>query len=470
MLGAQGMRLVALIVVSRYLTPAEVAIGGLALAAIGLFHVLAFGGFPQALVRSRELSALTTHTAFVITAAPAIAAVPVVFALRSYTADYFGEPELAPLLVWLSIALLCSATGSVPASLLQRAMRFRTLGLIRVTAELVGGTAAVILAVTGAGYYAMVVPAVVVAAAGALGAFLGSGYVPRLVFSGAEFRKIRAFGFSQLGSSLLRYFNDNSDYLIMSRYWSRASLGQYYFAFERSKVPFNIVYQRMSEALFPAFSRAQHDRKRLQRGYTAAVVEFSAFMFPLYVGVIALADPLVPLTFGRQWSDAVPVFQVFAGIAFMRSLFVPLPALLHALNLAHWDLAINVARLLTVAPTLIVLGAMGVDILETAWALLGLWAVQTPVILAVVMRRLNMPIVSLLRTISEPAIGAVVMAAALLGTRTALAAAGAPLAVELFLAAATALFGYALVARRSTTALARRLRASFSRVGSDDRG
>ncbi|MDF1700477.1 MAG: oligosaccharide flippase family protein [Planctomycetota bacterium] len=462
---SQLVRLLVLVIVARCLTPAEVAVGGMALAAMGLFHVLTAAGFAQALVRQPSLTTSLTNTAFLSTLVPALLTVPIILLCAPFASSYFGSSDVTPLLGLLSVGLVFSATGSVPGSLLQREMRFREITRIRVVSESAAGAAAIALALGGAGSYAMVVPPVILAGVGASLSMIQSGFRPRLLWSWKAFREMRLFGLSQMGASLLRYVSDNCDYLIMSRYWSKTALGYYYFSFERSKAPFVLVYRRISEALFPAFSRIQGDKERLRRGYTNATVEFATVMFPAYVLVIGLADPVVPWVFGTQWRPAILVFQVFAAVSFLRTSLVAMPALLNALNLAHWDLAINAGRIALTLPSMILLGHLGAGIETTAFVMLGIWIAMTPWIVLLIARRLELRASALLRRGARVILGSACMACVLFASRSALESLSAPVGVEIVFASVAAAFVYAIVAREDLETLWRRMRGAVGSQG-----
>ncbi len=386
----QGITLLSAIVVARLLTPDDYAIAGLALSVMGLFNVLTAQGFGQALVRRPQLTPITIHSVFWFTLLQGLLLAVVAVVVAPLIAQFYRQPEMAPLLVFLAFTLIISMLGVVPNALLQRDMRFRDINLIGISGGIIAATLGIGAAVAGFGYWALMMPGLGIAMATAVGAYWLTRYRPARAFSWQEIKSVAVFGFSMLGSQILTYFSDNSDYLIMGRFWTTASFGQYYFAFERARQPFNIVVAQLSSVLFPAFSKIQDDRERLRRAYLRGIRLVTLIVFPLHVLLIGLADPLVPWLFGEQWRPAVPVFQVFAAYGFVRGLAaLVLPSLL-AINYAQAIFVFNLFRLSFTVPALLYLGFNGADILTTAVVLLVIWVVQAPFLIGFLNRKLGL--------------------------------------------------------------------------------
>lgn len=378
------------IIVARLLTPADYAIGGLALSMMALFNVLTAQGFAQALIRQPQLTALTSDSVFWLTSGAGVASAVVVSSLASFLARFYHQPALQPALIVLACGLVINMVGTVPNALLQRAMRFRAINLVALAAGIVSAGLGIAAAWLGYGAWALILPSIGSNLAVALGAFWLTGYRPGLRFRWAEIRQISAFGLSLLGSNLVQYFSDNSDYLIMPRFWTPTVFGHYYFAFERARQPFNLTVAQLGIVFFPAFSRLQGQRERLRRAYLQSTEFICLIVFPLHVLLIGLADPIVPWLFGEQWRPAVPAFQLFAAYSFMRALATLVSPALLAINKAPAALAFNLFRLALTVPALLLLGSNGADVTTVALVLLIVWLVQAPFYISYLYRQIDL--------------------------------------------------------------------------------
>ena len=378
------------IIVARLLSPTDYAIAGLAASVMGVFFTLTAQGFAQALIQRKELTDLACHSVFWLMTLAGLGLSSLVIVSAPWLAQFYSQPTLVPVMWVLASSLVISMIGAVPNALLQRAMRFREINLIGI----IGGMASAILGIgiawLGYGYWALIMPGIGATLFTAVRAFWLSGYRPARAFRWGELKAVSAFGLSMLGSNLLQYFSDNGDYLIMGRFWSPANFGQYYFAFERSRQPFNLVIGQLSSVVFPAFSRIQNDPERLRRAFLRGTFSICLLAFPLHVLLIGLADPLVPWIFGEQWRPAVPVFQVFATFAFVRGVGSLVSPGLLALNRVQAALAFNVFRVMAAVPTLLYLGFHGASIEQTSVVLLAIWIVQAPFFIGYLYRQINL--------------------------------------------------------------------------------
>jgi len=386
----KALTLGAAIVVARLLTPADYAIAGLAMSVMGIFMTLTAQGFAQALIQQRELTSLACHSVFWAMTVAGLALSGLVIASAPWIARLYSQPALVSAMSVLALTLIVTMIGAVPNALLQRAMRFREVNVIGI----IGGVLSAILGIgaawLGYGYWALIIPGIGATLFVAVRGFWLSGYRPARVFRWNALRDLSPFGLSMLGSNLVQYFGDNGDYLIMGRFWLPADFGQYYFAFERSRQPFNLVIGQLSSVFFPAFSRIQADPERMRRAFLRGTSAICLVVFPLHVLLIGLADPLVPWIFGEQWRPAVLVFQVFAAFAFVRGIAALVPAGLLAINRAQAALAFNVFRLVVTLPALLCLGLRGADIVQTSLVLLAIWIAQAPFFIGYFYKQINL--------------------------------------------------------------------------------
>ena len=412
-----GSRLLALVVVAWYLTPAEVAIGGLAMVAMGLFRVLSVQGFAQGLVRLESVSSVTVHSVFWPIVSLSLILGVVMVGTGGLMAKAYAEPALIVLMPWVALGLVLSMASAVPLALLQRGMRFFHINVIQVISHVLASGLMVLLAVTGFSFYAMVIPSVFGFALVLVGSLVATRYVPHFRFSGAEFRKVRTFGLAQLGANILGYFSDNGDYLILGRFWPRSTFGYYYFAFERAVQPFAMIYAQFSSVLYATYSKVNTNHPALRAAYLRSTQLLCIVTYPMYVILIGYADLLIPLLFGPQWTPAVPIFQAFSTVAFLRTFAGGVPAMMLALDRAQYNFYFNAFRVAALAPTLVFLCTQADTLTEAAWLLVLVWHLQSPVYILAMYRMIDLPIYDVWKRVQRIVIATVGMAVIVATTR-----------------------------------------------------
>jgi O-antigen/teichoic acid export membrane protein len=114
--------------------------------------------------------------------------------------------------------------------------------------------------------------------------------------------------------------NENADTLLIGRFTTPALVGAYSLAYNITLVPANRIVSPVQQVLFPAFSRIQHDSKRVAGAWVQANVLVAAVSLPALAGLIVLAPDFVPFVLGQRWHRAIPVVQILAWVGIVESL------------------------------------------------------------------------------------------------------------------------------------------------------
>jgi PST family polysaccharide transporter len=392
------------------LVPDDYAIVAIAGAVLALVNAISGLGFATSLVREPELSAAKSSTVFWLLAGVSVVVYLTILAFSRSIASFYGAPMLTRVLPILGLSTSLTLLASMPDSLLIREMKYRQRNVVAILSAVVSAVLAVSMATLGLGYWALVVPPAAAAAVSAAGAFALAGFRPAWRFSLAELSAVFKCGISMAGCTLLNYISDNSDYLIMGRVWPKEVFGNYYFAYTRSRQPFEILAGQIGGAVLPAFSRLDNDMERIRAAYIRGTSYLGLISFPGYVLLIGLADLIVPLVFGGQWLPAVPLFRVFAVICFARTFSTLASAPLLALNQIHHAFFFTAFRVLATLPCLLLLASYRAPPLTVSIVLAIIWIVQLPAFLWILYRKVRLSPAIWLQSFGRLMIATIVMA------------------------------------------------------------
>ncbi|MEM7119523.1 MAG: oligosaccharide flippase family protein, partial [Chloroflexota bacterium] len=132
-------------------------------------------------------------------------------------------------------------------------------------------------------------------------------------------RQMFTYGSSVIGVDFLTILNDTLDYLIIGRILGSVALGIYTLAYRLPELlVFNILWV-LSGVIFPTYSAVQTDKTMLEQAFWTTMRYVELIIVPLCLGLIITADPLVRIAFGDQWLDAIPIMQLLALFALVRS-------------------------------------------------------------------------------------------------------------------------------------------------------
>jgi O-antigen/teichoic acid export membrane protein len=443
----QVSQILVVVLLARLLTPSEYGIAGMVLVVISFEPLLASSGLAAALIQRPVITELDKSTVFWTNAAFGLLACLIGVAVSPLVADFYGNAEVEPLFAAVSVVFLVSSLSSVQANLLIREMNFRSLELRTMAATVVGAAAAISLAASGAGAWALIAQQLAVYTVSLM---LLTGFThwrPRLMFSRASLRELRGFGGNASGTILMNQLTYNTDNVLIGRVLGASALGLYTFGYSLIMLPVTRIASPLVQVLYPVFARIQHDGPRLASLWLRSLRMMAAITLPSMLGLIVVAPEAIDVVFGRRWHSATPVVQILATVGIAIAI-----QNLNGIVLQ----AKGETRLVFRYSCVLFAGGLIAFIVGLQWGIVGVAAcfaavnvfVQ-PAYLHLTARSIGIGLGECGRALSGVIQAtAVAMAGALL-TRELLVADGAPAALRLVatIAAAAALYGCALIWR-----------------------
>ena len=155
----QGLRLAiqlaSVVIMARLLSPADVGLFAMVMSIAGIAEVFRDFGLSQAAVQAPVLTKEQRDNLFWINAAIGAALAVAVFLSSWGIAALYGREELAPLAQLAALTFLFSGLATQFRASLNRALRFTALATTDVIAAVVGLGAGIVVALTGAGPWAL---------------------------------------------------------------------------------------------------------------------------------------------------------------------------------------------------------------------------------------------------------------------------------------------------------------------------
>ena len=421
------------IFLARLLSPAEWGIAGMALTVVALLTMLTDLGLPAALVQRVRITETDRSTLFWASAAIGGGVTLFAIAISGLVADLFGQPQVQSLFAVASLTFVIASLEKVPGTLLTREMAFRSLEIRQIAATLAGAVAALVLALWGAGAWAIIGNAVTTAAVSCAFLWLLTPWRPRFLFSWKSFRDMTGFGGKLLAAQIATYFQLNADKLLIGRYVGAAPLGNYQLGYQLMFTPIGNISYPLQGVMFPALSSMQEDRPRMAAAWLRAKRLAVAVMTPAFLIMLVVAPDFIPTVFGTKWSGAITVLQLMcvAGVA-------------HALGTLNWTVLMATDRTGTLFRLTLLVSAVVVTsmVVGLSWGIVGVagalafaeWLMFIPQLWATT-RASGVPFGPSVRATCSPLPAAALAAAAAAGVRLGLLEAGVPALARIVLAA-----------------------------------
>lgn len=210
------------------------------------------------------------------------------------------------------------------------------------------------------------------------------------------------------GVELLAAVIFNIDYLLVGRFQGSGPLGIYTLAFKLPEATIIALATVASYLLLPTYVQLSGERAKLREAFLSALRYLALTLFPAGFGLAVLAPVLVPLFFGHQWVEAVPLVQRMAVSACIYGLLFSAGPVFQAVGKPGLLLIAESSWALVLVPALYL--AAQVDILTVATVQIPAIMVFAVVKLVLLSRLLDLRWSALTRSVLPSALAAVVMA------------------------------------------------------------
>lgn len=313
------------LIMARILSPHDYGLVGMILVFTSIAETFVNSGFSNALIRKQNKTEVDYSTAFYFNIVVGVVAYLLLFLLSPLIADFYDEPLLESLTKIVSINVFINSLGIVQRARYSIKVDFKTQAKATTTSVLISGIIGLWMAYSGYGVWAIVWQSVIRNGLNVALLWLFAKWLPMLQFSWISFREMWSFGFKLLLSSLIGRIYNNIYQLIIGKVFSAGDLGNYTRAHQFASFPSSNINNIISRVTYPILSSIQDDDIRLERVYRK-YLRLSAFVvFPLMVGLSALAEPLIIYILTEKWRAAIILLQIIC----FNMMWYPI----HAINL-----------------------------------------------------------------------------------------------------------------------------------------
>jgi O-antigen/teichoic acid export membrane protein len=414
-----GMKIVSagvFLLLARLIEPSAFGLAALAQVYLMAVQTISDQGLTTALIQRETIEEAHKDSAFWANLGVGLALMILTIAFAGPLADLYGEPRLAPVLRWYSLAPLLTSVSVVQIGLARRELRFRDLALRQTASALIGGAVGVVMAFAGMGVWALVGQGLVSQAVGVVILWAIVAWRPRFAFSRHHFADLFGFGFNVLATNLLRILGGQADRLLLGFYFGATEVGYYSVAQRLVSIITDFVAGSTERAVVPLFSRIQEDRERVARGLITAQRLLSLTVIPAFIGLAAIAPSLIRVGVGDQWEPSILPTRILAFFSLAYCLGFFFGHVVTALGRPTIRLGVVTAQALT---------QVGLSLIGVRWGIPGVAVAvaATQIIfygveLTVLRRLVSFPLGSYLGEALVPSLGAAAMAAAVLGFET----------------------------------------------------
>lgn len=320
-----GVTFIVSIVLARLLTPDDYGLIGIIAIFTAVCQSFIHAGFSSALIRKKDATDDDYNTVFIVNLSVSILLYVVIFACSPLIADFFHRQELIALTRVSSLSMIIGALALVQQTRLTKRIDFKTQTKITLCASFSSGIIGIMMALIGFGVWALVAQTLTLQIITTALLWFYNKWIPQLRFSTESFRELFGYGWKMMLSGLLDTIWKELYQVIVGRFYSPATLGQYTRSKEFAKLLSSNLTMVIQRVTFPVLSNIQDDKERMVAAYRKVI---KTTMFVTAVGMFflgAISEPLLYCLIGPKWHEAA----VYLPLICISGSLYPL----HAINL-----------------------------------------------------------------------------------------------------------------------------------------
>jgi PST family polysaccharide transporter len=297
---------------ARLLTPEDYGLVGMVTAITGFAPLLVDLGSRDAIVQRSTLKETEVSALFWISLSVGTVIAVIMAACGPMISGFYNEPRLTPIVVVCSSTFVISALMAQHYALMRRAMMFREIGVVEVTANLLGAVLAIVLALVGFSYWALVIRPLAVAILTTAGIWMYCRWVPSRGEFTSGVKEMLRFGLNLIGFTMTDFVAKSTDRVAIGYRLGAASLGFYQNALFVYDNLLEIIVFQLHGVGAASLSKLRHDLVELKRLWAKALTMVTFFSMPAFGLLAVTGSDLVRILLGSRWAVAGSLLSILA--------------------------------------------------------------------------------------------------------------------------------------------------------------
>ena len=309
-IGAQSVSFIVSIVLARLLCPEDYGLISLITIFLAVSGVFIQSGFGTALIQKKDADNIDFSTVFYFNILMSLIFYFLLYIISPYIAKFYNEPTLTTIVRVMSISLIISAVNNVQCAYVSKTMQFRRFFYSTLVGTILSGFVGVAMAYMGFGVWAIVAQQLFNTLVDTIVLWFTVKWRPQLVFSIERLKGLFSFGWKLLASGLLDTLYNNIYGLLIGKIYNPSLLGLYNRGYGFPNLIVSNINGPIQSVLLPALSEEQDNKERLKAMVRRSIVTSSFIIYPMMVGMAAIAKPMVTILLGEKWLGCVFFLQI----------------------------------------------------------------------------------------------------------------------------------------------------------------
>ena len=375
----QVLNLLIGIIVLRQLTPDDTGLVGMLAIFTAIAGNLQSSGFSTALINEKQPTAQQYNSVFWFNILMGGLLYVLLFMSAPLIAWFFHQPRLTDLSRFLFLSFFISSFGISTNAYMVKNMMNREITIINLTALVISGSTAIVMALNDMAYWSLAWQQVVNSAILILGRFYYVKWKPSLRFTFDYIRQTFSFSMKILVTMIVNTVNQNLLTVIFGRLFRDARVvGNFFQAYKWDSMAFQTVGGMVGQVAQPVLVSVREEKEREQQVFRK-MLRFTAFLsFPALFGLALVAREFILCTIGYEWIECIPLLQILC----ISGAFMPIYTLYQNLVISHGrsdiNMWLNIGQIVLQLCIILLFYRQGITIMVIAYTIfnilwLGAW-------------------------------------------------------------------------------------------------
>lgn len=321
--------LIGLVLLSK-LAPGDYGLVGMLAIFTGIAGTLQEGGFTSALANRKEFSHDDFNAVFWFNNLVSVAMYVLLWFCAPLIADFYGQPELVTISRVLFLSFLFTGFSLSFHAYLFRFLMVKEKAAIDIVSNTIAGIVAIILAVKGYGYWALVVNTVLMCFIAFIMRIILVPWRPTFKINFRPVWEMFGFSFKLVIASFVTQIQNNIFSVILGRAYTEREVGFYSQGNKWTVMGQTMISGTINSVAQPTIARVSDNAERSVKVFRKFIRLTSCLVFPSMLGLAFIAPQFIQVI-NPEFLPSVPVMQLCS----LGCIALSLSNMYSQMNIAH---------------------------------------------------------------------------------------------------------------------------------------
>ena len=298
------------LILIRLLTPDDYGLMAMTMAFIGIFALMGDFGIGKAIIQAEELTPTLMRQAFTVNIISCLTFFLLFFTIAPFIDDFFSEPRLTVLIQAVACQHLIMIFHTMPYSMASRKMLFKEREKVQFYSTLSTSIVTLAMAASGLGVWSLILGHLFMKLTSAIGYNIIAPCWVWPAFNFKGFAKMAGFSGLATINDVLRYLYNIFGNISIGRLLTKADLGIFSVARNLANLPSDKIGELLNHLGLASFAKLQNEQDVAGVYLLKSLRLATLVLFPVYLGMCAIAPELITLVLSEKWLAAIIPFQI----------------------------------------------------------------------------------------------------------------------------------------------------------------